>query len=151
MRTRWISFSFCQTGQSLADEAWGPLQLEHSLGPSHWPSCLSFPQPIHFTATLQRWLVCPNLLQLKQCIGLGTNKATFTFRWLTVISFGSSGEPNVKKRVLFPFFFSVTRFTPTTPWSFSSSRISTSDTSARSRGLVNWDLDWSVNKSVCSE
>ena len=87
--TRWISLSFCQTWQSLADEAWGPLQSEHRLGPSHWPSCLSFLQPVHFAATLQRWLVCPNLLQLKQCTGLGTNKATFTFRQPTVINFGS--------------------------------------------------------------
>ena len=78
--TCWIPFSFCQTGQSLVDDAWGPLQLEHSLGPSHWPSCLSFPQPVHFAATLQCWLMRPNLLQLKQRIGLGTNKATFTFR-----------------------------------------------------------------------
>ena len=164
-RTRWISLSLRQTGQSPADEAWGPLQLEHSLGPSHWPSCPSFPQPVHLAATLQRWLACPNLLQLKQRIGLGTNKATFTFRQPTVISFGSSREPNVKKRVLvgitLPFLLSVTQFTPTTPWSFSSSRISnlrhvsevpTSDHSRRgAQGLVNWDLDWSVNKSVCSE
>ena len=57
-----------------------------------------------------------------------------------MISFGSSVEPNVKKRVLvgitFPSFFIVTRFTPTTPWSFSSSRISTSDMSERSRHLI---------------
>ena len=56
-RICWISFSFCQTGQSLADEVWGPLQLEHNLGSSHWPSSLSFPQPRHYAATLQRWLV----------------------------------------------------------------------------------------------
>ena len=57
-----------------------------------------------------------------------------------MISFGSSGELNVKKRVLvgitFPSFFSVTQFTPTTPWSFSSSQISTSVMSARSRHLI---------------
>ena len=57
-----------------------------------------------------------------------------------MISFRSSREPNVKKRVLvgitFPSFFSVTRFTPATPWSFSSSWISASDMSARSRNLI---------------
>ena len=130
-RTRWITFSFCHTGKSLADEAWGPLQLEHSLGPSHRPSCLSFPQPGHFAAILQLWLMWPKLL--------GTNKATFTFRQPTVISFGRSGEPNVKKRVLVEITspsFSVTQFTPTTPWSLSSSRIPTSDMSARSRHLI---------------
>ena len=45
-----------------------------------------------------------------------------------------------RKRVLvgitFPSFFSVTWFTPTPPWSFSSSRISTSDMSARSWHLI---------------
>ena len=75
-----LNISFCQTGQSWANEVWGPLQLEHSLGPSHRPSCLSFPHHWHFSATLQRLLVWPNLLQLKHRIGFGTNKATFTFR-----------------------------------------------------------------------
>ena len=71
---------------------WGMgLQLEHSLGPSHRPSCLSFPHHWHFTATLQHWFVWPNLSQLKQRIMFGTNKATFTFRYPTVISLGISG------------------------------------------------------------
>ena len=59
------------------------------------------------------------MLQLKQRIGFGTNKATFTFRYLTVIiSFGNSAEQNVRKRVLvwitFHSFFTVTQLTPTT-------------------------------------
>ena len=92
--------SFCQTGQSLADEAWGRMQIEQSLGPSHRPSCLSFPQPGHFSATLQRWLVWPNLLQLKQRIGFGTNKAAFTVRHPTVISFGISGVMKIRNKAL---------------------------------------------------
>ena len=52
-----ISFSFFHTGQSWADVAWGPLQLEHILGPSHWPLCLSFLHHWLFSATLQHWLV----------------------------------------------------------------------------------------------
>ena len=80
MQMRWISFFFCQTEQSSADEAWEPLQLKHSLGPSHQPSCLSFLHHWHFAATLQHQLMWPNLLQLKKCTGFGTNKATFTFR-----------------------------------------------------------------------
>ena len=38
--------------------------------------------------------------------------------------------------ITFPSFFSVTWFTPTTPWSFSSSWISTSDMSVRSWHLI---------------
>ena len=71
----------------------------------------------------------------------GTNKVTFTFRYPTVISFGSSGEPNVRKRVLvgitFPSFFSVTHsVNPNHTLIFQFILISTSDMSARSRHLI---------------
>ena len=100
------------------------------MGPSHRLSCLSFPQPAQFSATLQHWLVWPNLLQSKQRIELGTNKATFTFRQPTVISFGRSGVLKVRNRVLVGTFsvsfFTVTLWTSTTPCSCSSVLISIS-------------------------
>ena len=55
---------------------------------------------------------------------LGTNKATFTFRQPTVISFGRSGVLKVRNRVLVGTFsvsfFTVTLWTSTTPCSCSS-------------------------------
>ena len=136
----WISFSFFQTGHSLADAAWGPLQLQHIWGPSHCSSCLSFPHRWHFAVVLQRWLVWPNLLLLKHRSGFGTNRSTFIFRYPTLISFGMSGRFKVRNRMLVgitsPSFFTVTRWTSTIPCVLSSSLISTSDKSESSRHLI---------------
>ena len=124
----------------MADAAWGPLQLEHIWGTSHCSSCLSFSHRWHFAVVLQRWLVQPNLLQLKHCSGLGTNRSTFTYRYPTLSSFGMSGQLKVRNRVLvgitFPSFFTVTWWTSTTLWLFSSSQISTSDKSDSSQHLI---------------
>ena len=130
-RIRSISFCACQIGQSLAEEAWEPLQFEQILGPSQPLSCLSFPHWVHFAVDLERWVVWPNPLQLKHLSGFGMKSSTLTFKYPTLISFGRHGWLKVKKKVLVgticPPFFSVTRRISMTPWSLSSFLISSSD------------------------
>ena len=122
-RTRWLSFSSIQTGQSLAEKAWGPLLFEQIWSPSQPTSSSSFPHCVNFAAAFHRWPVHPNLTQNKAPqFGL-EQKAQI------LISFGSSGLLKVRNSVSVgtttPFLI-VTRQDSTTPWSFRLSFISSS-------------------------
>ena len=77
-RTRWIS-SFCQTGQSLANEAWGPLQLEHSLV-SHidlhaylFHNSYTLQQPCNIGSCVQTCCSWSNVLWIETLTGLSIN------------------------------------------------------------------------------
>ena len=144
----WTGLEFCKSQSAVETrEKWRNLVAKSSVVPQQ-PSRLmdwwwwrwSFPHCWHFAGVLQSWLVWTNLLQLKHRSGFWTNRSTFTFKYPTLISFGMSYRLKVRNRVLvgltFPSFFTVTRWSSTTPCVLSSSLISTSDKSESSRQLI---------------